>query len=157
MKLFLALLVSLSSVYAQYNKPFIVEGPSMEPTYHAKDRLAVDTTYYQDHSFQRGDIVIVQVNENQYYLKRVIALPGETVKVEGDQVYVNGRPLKEPYIQKAVEEAASRGEAYNHRNMNERTVPEKTVFVLGDNRSNSLDSRDLGPIPFEKIVGKVKP
>lgn len=55
MKLFLALLVSLSTVYAQYNKPFIVERPSMEPAYHAKDRLAVDTTYYQEHSFQRGD------------------------------------------------------------------------------------------------------
>lgn len=156
MEAILALLITFSSIYSQHNKAFVVEGPSMEPTLHAHDRMIVDPSYYQDHNYHRGDIIVFQATKNKMYVKRIIAFPGETVRIEGDAVYVNNKLIKEPYLQAAVEAAKQRGMPYNVRNFSEKTVPEGTLFVLGDNRSNSSDSRDIGFIKLESIIGKVK-
>ncbi|MCZ8512476.1 signal peptidase I [Paenibacillus filicis] len=154
MNALLALFLTLSSLYAQHNKSFIVEGPSMEPTLHSQDRMNVDPAYYRDHDVQRGDIIIFQATKQKIYVKRVIAFPGETVKVQGDAVYINGKRLNEPYLQAAVEAAYRKGGPYNTRNFKEQTVPPGTLFILGDNRSNSSDSRDIGFIKLEQILGK---
>ncbi|OXM87194.1 signal peptidase I [Paenibacillus rigui] len=156
MEYLFALLLAFSGMYLDHNKPFVVEGPSMEPTMHPKDRLSVDTTYYTNHAIERGDLIVFRATKDKIFVKRVIGLPGEKVKVEGDYVYINNKKLSEPYLQPALEEAARKGVPYNVRNYSEHAVPEGSVFVLGDNRSNSMDSRDIGFIRQEQIIGRVK-
>lgn len=156
MEYIIALFLAFSGLYYDHSKPFIVEGPSMEPTMYAKDRLSVDTAYYSDHAIERGDLIVFHATKEKVYVKRVIALPGESVRVEGDAVYINNEKLNEPYLQSALDAAARKGIPYNVRNFAEKTVPAGAVFVLGDNRSNSSDSRDIGFIKQEQIIGKVK-
>lgn len=136
--------------------PFIVEGPSMQPNFHTGEWLIVNKLLYDIREPKRGEVVVFHATADKDFIKRVIALPGETVKVQGDQVYVNGQPLDEPYLREAVEKARKEGGRYNDLNMPETKVPEGTVFVLGDNRSDSTDSRMLGPIPYGKLVGRAE-
>lgn len=134
--------------------PFIVDGPSMEPNFFTKERLIVNKIIYSLRKPERGEVVVFHATKDKDYIKRVIALPGETVRVEGDKVYVNNKVLDEPYLKRALDEAAKNGVPYNTRNAAEKTVPEGSVFVMGDNRSNSSDSRDIGPVKYEQIVGR---
>ncbi len=134
--------------------PFIVSGPSMQPNFYDGERLIVNKILYKFRAPERGEVIVFHATEDRDYIKRVIALPGEKVKVEGDKVYVNGKLLAEPYIQEEVNEAAKRGTTYNNRDFAEQTVPAGTVFVMGDNRPNSEDSRSIGFISFDRIVGR---
>lgn len=134
--------------------PFIVEGPSMEPNFHTSERLIVNKIIYHIHPPQRGEVVVFHAPAGVDYIKRVIALPGEKVKVENNKVYVNGEELKEPYIQEAIDERAKNGQLYNSPGYTETVVPEGQVFVMGDNRPNSSDSRMIGPVAYDKIVGR---
>ncbi|MFE5319623.1 signal peptidase I [Paenibacillus sp. NPDC056579] len=135
--------------------PFIVDGPSMEPNFYTKERLIVNKIIYSFRKPERGEVVVFHATKDKDYIKRVIALPGEKIRVEGDKVYVNNKVLDEPYLKEALDEAAKNGIPYNSRNMNnEQTVPDGMVFVMGDNRSNSQDSRDIGPVKYEQIVGR---
>ncbi|WP_240421393.1 signal peptidase I [Paenibacillus periandrae] len=93
--------------------------------------------------------------QDKKYIKRVIALQGERISVKGASVYVNGNLLEEPYLKAAVDAASAKEKPYNTRNFPEKTVPDGTVFVMGDNRSNSADSRDIGFIKNDQIIGKV--
>jgi signal peptidase I len=136
-------------------RTFTAEGPSMEPTIHAEQKLNVSTTYYKEHPVERGDIIVFNATKERMYIKRVIALPGETVRVDGDNIYINGKLIEEPYLSGAVETAHAQNRTWNVRNYTEKTVPEGSYFVLGDNRSNSADSRDIGFIKIENIVGIV--
>ena len=94
------------------------------------------------------------------YIKRVIAVAGDTVKVEGDQVFVNGELVNEPYIQEAIDQAHAEDRLYNSTTnfpnsfVQDGVVPEGHVFVMGDNRSNSTDSRMIGYVPFGDIIGR---
>jgi signal peptidase I len=130
-------------------------GPSMEPAVHADDKMIVTVNYYKIHPIQHGDIVIFQVSENKLFFKRVIALPGETIKMSEGKVYINGQELSEPYLEKAAEEYRKSYNANYTADFNEYKVPEGCVFVMGDNRPDSTDSRMMGAIPVEKIIGKV--
>jgi signal peptidase I len=134
--------------------PFIVEGPSMEPNFHTGERLIVNKIIYSIRAAEHGEVVVFHATKEKDYIKRVIALPGETVKVDEDKVYVNGQLIEEPYLKEAVDEAEKKGVSYNVRNYAEHTVPEGTIFVMGDNRSNSYDSRDIGFIQYDQIVGR---
>lgn len=134
--------------------PFIVEGPSMEPNFHTGERLIVNKILYNVRAPQRGEVVVFHASAEKDYIKRVIALPGETVRVEGDKIYVNNQLLDEPYLKQALDDAAKKGIPYNTRNFPEKTVAEGSVFVMGDNRSNSADSRDIGFIEYDRIVGR---
>ncbi|WP_438446811.1 signal peptidase I [Gorillibacterium sp. sgz5001074] len=136
--------------------PFIVDGPSMEPNFHTGERLIVNKIIYNIRKPERGEVIVFHAPAGIDYIKRVIALPGEKVKVENNKVYINGEELKEPYIQAAVEERAKNGQIYNSPGLAETTVPEGAVFVMGDNRPNSADSRmnNVGAIPYDKIVGR---
>lgn len=142
---------------------YVVDGSSMEPNFHHGDRMIVNKIIYHMREPKRGEVVVLHadkfVNYAQRdarvdYIKRVIALPGETVRVEGDDVYVNGEKIAEPYIEKAVQMAKEVGRTYNVINVEEVLIPEDHVFVMGDNRSNSRDSRTMGPIPISEIVGR---
>jgi len=125
-------------------QPTLVRGYSMEPTLHQEERLLVEKLSYRFHAPQRGDIVVLKVVQEPIPLvKRVIGLPGETVEIRQGKVYVNGQHLDEPYLQQAP-----------YGNMPARQVPVGSVFVLGDNRNNSNDSRYFGVVPLDDIVGK---
>lgn len=134
--------------------PFIVEGPSMEPNFFTGERLIVSKFTYNFGQPKRGEVIVFHATAEKDYIKRVIALPGETVKVEGDKVYINNELLDEPYLKQAIEDAQKNGHPYNTNNYAERKVPEGTIFVMGDNRSNSSDSRQIGFIKYEQIVGR---
>jgi signal peptidase I len=137
--------------------PFIVEGPSMEPNFYTNERLIVNKILYDIRAPKRGEVVVFHAPEGKDYIKRVIALPGETVKVEGDKVYINGQEMEQTFLKDALEKAAKEGRPYNTlANYKETRVPEGSVFAMGDNRSNSKDSRDptVGFVPYKEIVGR---
>jgi signal peptidase I len=122
-----------------------VEGQSMEPNLHNNERLIIEKLSYRLHAPVRGDIVVLRRpnRSTEPLIKRVVGLPGETVSVQGGQVLINGAPLQEPYLTQQT-----------WGDMSPRLVPEEHVFVLGDNRSASNDSRSFGMVPFDDIIGK---
>lgn len=141
-------------------KPFIVDGPSMKPNFHTGERVIVNEILYDIRSPQRGEVIVFHVpSEGRDFIKRVIAVAGDTVKVEGDVTTVNGEPVNETYIQSAIDEAHNNNALYNNKDFpNEKftdgTVPEGHVFVMGDNRPDSTDSRMIGYVPLGDIVGR---
>lgn len=127
----------------------------MQPNFETGERLIVNKIIYSIRKPQRGEVIVFHAPQGRDYIKRVIALPGETVRIENNKVYVNGEELSEHYIQGAIDKALENGEHYN-QNFAEMTVPEGHIFVMGDNRLNSQDSRapSVGPVPYEKVVGR---
>lgn len=149
---------------------FFIPSPSMEPTLIQGDRVLVNKIPYYFHDPRRGDIVVfenpnpeavpdrgliggflhwlfqglgVQQPENEDFIKRVIGVPGDTVQGKHGSVYVNGEKIAEPYLTQETQA------------FDAITVPEGKLFVMGDNRGNSLDSRfTLGFVPIDKVIGK---
>jgi signal peptidase I len=125
----------------------LVDGSSMEPTLYDANRIFVYKLAYLTGKPQHGDVVIFKTPENiKYnYVKRLIGLPGDRVRIEDGVVYVNDQPLDEPYTA-----------APPYNDYMEVTVPENAFFVLGDNRNDSKDSRDyrIGFVPMDNLVGK---
>jgi signal peptidase I len=123
-----------------------VEGQSMEPNLHTDQRLVVEKVSYHFHGPQRFDIVVLRLPSQgeELLIKRVVGLPGETVEIKDGQVYINGELLAEPFTPEQT-----RPGRYA-----KVTVPPLYVFVLGDNRGRSNDSRSFGPVPIENIVGR---
>jgi signal peptidase I len=120
-----------------------VLGQSMEPNLHSSQRVVIEKITYRFHGPRRGDIVVIDsANQSEMLIKRVVGLPGETVEVRNGRVYVNGALLEEEWTVKQG------GGSYGPR-----TVPPLHVFVLGDNRGASNDSRSFGPVAIEEIVG----
>ena len=119
---------------------------SMEPALYEGQRLLVDKLSYRLHPPRRGDIVVFRLpgRGREALVKRVIGLPGETIAIRSGQVYANGRVLREPYLRRR---AAG--------DLADSQVPAATVFVLGDNRELSNDSRYFGPVPWAAIIGRV--
>ena len=127
-------------------QPFYVEGASMEPNFYQNEYLIIDEISYRFNEKQRGEVIIFKNPQNTkaYFIKRVIGLPGETVSVENGKVFINGEELAEPYI--------SHFSSDNHEPV---VLADEEYFVMGDNRTNSLDSRQLGPINKSYIIGRV--
>jgi signal peptidase I len=136
--------------------PYLVDGPSMQPNFFTGERVIVNKILYDVREPQVGEIVVFHSPFNADYIKRVIGLPGDTVEVRGDEVFINDNPLPEPYLEEAVEQATAQGREYNVKDFAQATVPQGHVFVMGDNRSNSHDSRDIGFVPYEQIVGRAE-
>jgi len=118
----------------------------MEPNFYQNEYLIIDEISYRFNEKQRGEVIIFKnpKNTKAYFIKRVIGLPGETVSVENGQVFINGELLVEPYI--------SHFSSDNHDPV---ILASEEYFVMGDNRNNSLDSRQLGPINKGYIIGRV--
>lgn len=141
--------------------PFIVDGPSMQPNFHTGERIIVNKIIYDIRGPKHGEVVVFHVpSEGRDFIKRVIGVPGDEVKVEGDTVTVNGQVVQETYIQDVLNEKHNNNELYNteanfpNEQVTDGTVPEGYVFVLGDNRSNSTDSRRIGYVPYGDIIGR---
>jgi signal peptidase I len=124
----------------------VVNGSSMEPTLTDRDRLWLDKLSYRFGEPGRGDIVVFNM-PGERYIKRIIALPGEQVWSKDGIVYVDGKALEEDYVLDKIRRGGDFGPV---------TVPEGAVFVLGDNRNNSDDSRgSVGMLDMDRIIGKV--
>lgn len=121
-----------------------VESISMLETVKPAELLMVSKLAYRNDDYKRGDIVVFHYpkDPNEDYIKRVIGLPGDTVTVLDNKVYINGHILDEPYIR----------EAPNYSG--EWQIPPGSLFVLGDNRNQSSDSHDWGYVPFENVFGR---
>jgi signal peptidase I len=122
-----------------------VYGHSMEPNLHTDQRLVVEKLSYRLHRPRRTDVVVLHIPDHskELLIKRVIALPGETIQIKDGGVYINGELLDEPYLN--VETRGSYGPL---------TIPPDHVFVMGDNRGASNDSRSFGPVHIQQVVGR---
>jgi signal peptidase I len=173
----LPVLVVVALVLALLIKSFLVQAfyipsPSMNPTLANGDRVLVNKLVYRFHEPRRGDVIVfsdphpvaeahrnpvqsawqwltqgmgISTDPNKDFIKRVIGLPGDTVEIHFGTVYINGQPIKEPYLS-PVKETRDYGPV---------KVPANSLFVLGDNRTDSGDSRfGLGFIPMNKVIGR---
>lgn len=126
---------------------YMVEGPSMRPTLVNSERLVVNKFIYRFKQPERGEILVFKYPRDQSrdFIKRVIAIPGDTIEVKEGRVFVNGQLLNENYILERTRGSYPLS-----------TVPEGHIFVMGDNRNNSEDSRfkDVGFVPYSLIKGK---
>lgn len=122
-----------------------VSGPSMSPHVSSGEFVMIDTLAYRFHTPSRGDIVTFRHDDAtpELYIKRVIGIPGDRIRIDRGVVYINGARLSEPYVQFPD----GRSEA-------EIAVPPDDVYVLGDNRAVSEDSRAFGPVPESALTGK---
>jgi signal peptidase I len=131
-------------------QPFVVSGASMEPTFHNGEYLIVDQLSYRLSEPERGDVIVFKypLIPSRFFIKRIIAMPGETIKIEGEEVFIKTidsdefRKLNEGYIE------------FPKDSFEETTLEDNEYFVMGDNRLASLDSRVWGPLKEEYIVGK---
>lgn len=134
-------------------QPFYVKGASMEPNFYDHEYLIIDEISYRFNEPKRGDIVVFRYpnDPRQYFIKRVIGLPGERVKVSAGQVTVHNDEHPEGVV---LDENGYLGTIYTHGDKEERLDADE-YFLLGDNRAASLDSRIFGSVPRSFIVGKV--
>ncbi|HVF53157.1 MAG TPA: signal peptidase I [Actinomycetota bacterium] len=173
----LPLLVAVAFVAALLVKTFVVQAffipsASMEPTLHEGHRVVVEKIGYLFGEPERGDVVVFErrldtgvpqpdhafwkdaydalralfgfpTTGTQDFIKRVIAVAGDSVAGVGGQVLVNGEPIEEPYL----------AEGTTTSDFGPTEVPEGTIFVMGDNRPNSDDSRSFGPVPVDRVIG----
>jgi signal peptidase I len=134
-------------------QPFLVSGQSMEPSFYTGDYLIVDEISYRLSSPQRGEVIVFRYpnNPSQRFIKRIIGLPGETIEFKESQIIIrprNGKPwvLDESDYLPASTKTFSKTPSF--------TLSDGEYFVLGDNRSESSDSRRWGPLPKENIIGR---
>ena len=136
----LVLFVGINALSARIR----VESISMLPTLHPGDFVVVNKVAYQLGEPHRGDVIVFRLprDTSQRYIKRTIGLPGEQVDIRAGNVYIDGQEILEPYL----EVSTTRGGSWQ--------VPEGAIFVMGDNRNNSSDSRIWGVVPMDNVVGK---
>jgi signal peptidase I len=123
-----------------------VEGQSMEPNLHSDQRLVVEKLSYHFHGPRRFDIVVIKMPSqgDELLIKRVIGLPGDTVEIRDGHVFINGELLNEPFTNEPTQPGR----------YSKITVPPLNIFVLGDNRGRSNDSRSFGPVPIANVIGR---
>ena len=128
-------------------QPVRVEGTSMQPRLHNNDRLFINKFVYRFEHIHRGDVVVFHYpgDPSKSYIKRVIALPGDSLRISDGTVYVNGAEIAEPYVPPLFEDG---------RSVALETIPAGSFWVMGDHRSISSDSRDFGPVARNLIYGK---
>ena len=128
-------------------QPVRVEGTSMMPSLDDQERIFVNKYVYRLESIQRGDVVVFRYprDPSKSFIKRVIALAGDRIRIESGEVFVNGEALEEDYVPAAYADQRSYGEI---------VIPPNSYFVLGDHRTMSNDSRDFGPVNVGFIYGK---
>jgi signal peptidase I len=140
-------------IYLFILQPNQVKGASMEPTFQSGDYIITSKITYKFKKMERGDVVVFNSpkNPNIEYIKRIIGLPGDKVMVKDGEVYVNDQILPETYISTKT----NLWEGGFLKEGEPIIVPDNYLFVMGDNRPRSSDSREFGPIPISSIVGKV--
>jgi signal peptidase I len=151
-ELVVTIVVALALVFGLV-RPFVVEAyripsESMVPTLEIGDRVLANKFVYRFWGPERGDIVVfdsVDEEDDQTLIKRVVGVAGDEILVQGGVLYVNGEPREEPYLNEDLPFVGFYGPT---------GVPEGSIFVMGDNRANSADSRVFGPLPLENLKGE---
>lgn len=146
-------IILIGAIYALVNLAtvrFIVEGPSMQPTFHTGQVLMISRVNYLFGNPQRGEIVVFNApnvgTDEPPYIKRVIGLPGETVEIRDQQVYIDGKRLNEPYINEPCQPSHCPDRTWQ--------LGANEFFVMGDNRNHSQDSRSFSQVKRERIIGE---
>jgi len=144
--LLIAVAISAFIIFFLY-QPVHVEGTSMLPMLEDKDLLFVNKFVYRFEAVHRGDVVVFLYphDHTKSYIKRVIAVPGDDLRIDHGKVWVNGKLLDEPYVPKRFQD---------DRSQPEMTIPKGEYFVMGDHRNISSDSRDFGTVAAGLIYGK---
>ncbi len=140
-------------VYLFILQPNEVRGQSMDVTFRDGEYILTSKLSYKFGEPTRGDVIVFKSPDNDEvdFIKRIIGTPGDTVMIQGGDVYLNGKKLEENYIQYPSNPIEG-GYLVNGQ---EIQIPEGHLFVMGDNRPRSSDSRAFGPIPFQNVIGKV--
>jgi signal peptidase I len=130
-----------------FYQPVKVEGTSMAPLLSDQERIFINKFVYRFEPIERGDVVVFwyPLDRTKSFIKRVVGLPGDTVEIRHGIVYINDKPMQEPYVPPQFEDMSAYGPT---------TVPAGTYFVMGDHRISSNDSRIFGPVPSAFIYGK---
>lgn len=133
--------------------PIVVDGESMSPTLQEEDRMIVTKIGEP----KRFDIIVFQGPDGSNYIKRVIGLPGDRIECKNDVLYINGKAYNEPYLEeykkRLIEGTLTESFTLKETAVDSDTVPKDSLFVMGDNRRYSKDSRGIGVIPMEKVIG----
>jgi signal peptidase I len=139
-------------VYLLIMRPHKIKGASMHPNFPDGEYLLTQKVSYYLSPPERGDVIVFKppISEDDEFIKRIVALPGETVKVENGRVYINGILLKESYLDEKLYTTSS---SFLHEG-EEYIIPQGQWIVMGDNRPHSSDSRSWGPITKKEITGK---
>lgn len=143
---FFSIVVSFFIILFVY-QPVKVEGGSMEPGLEDQERIFINKLVYRWENIERGDIIVFRYprDPRKSFIKRVIGVPGDEVRISSGRVYLNGKPVEEDYVPP---------EFVDSRSYPLTIIPPGAYFVLGDHRSMSNDSRDFGPVPRSYIYGK---
>ncbi len=144
--------IVIALIITTFIRPTLVRGQSMYPTLEENNYLIINKIPYMIHEPERGDIVVFKSHlttadgKEKDLIKRVVAVEGDEIVIEEGRIYINGEELDEDYINGSYTPGSV-----------EMTIPKDHVFVMGDNRQNSLDSRDpkVGPVEVDSIRGKV--
>ncbi|RDW18234.1 signal peptidase I [Oceanobacillus arenosus] len=156
--IFVLVLLAAFSLRPVLFASYIVDGRSMEPTLHDGNLLMVNKVIYNLAQADRFDVVVFHANKQEDYVKRVIGLPGDKITYKSDKLYVNGKYIEEGFLDTYVQASDTKPFTDNFtlkELTGETIVPEGKLFVMGDNRKDSLDSRSFGFISSEQLVGKV--
>ncbi len=139
-------------IYLLVMQPHKIKGSSMEPDFHNGEFLLTDKLTYRFSEPKRGDVVIFKAppDDRDEFIKRIIAIPGDTVLVQNGKVSVNGKLIDEPYLS---DNTFTSGGSIAVEGT-QLTIPQGKYFMMGDNRPHSFDSRNFGPIGKEKITGR---
>lgn len=139
-------------VYIFIFQPHQVDGKSMEPNFHNAEYILTDKLSYRIHTPKRGDVVVFHSPQDERvdFIKRILGVPGDTIKVQGGYIYLNGVKLEEEYVNEPGQVIGGR---FLHENV-QIEVPPGEYFVMGDNRNHSSDSREWGFVSTPGIVGR---
>ena len=139
--------------------PIVVDGISMMPTLEHGDKMIVNKISYTIGKPDRFDIVVFHAPEQKDYIKRVIGLPGDTIEYIDDVLYINDESYPEPYLdsyKKEITEGTLTEDFTLEEKIQKQKIPDGQVFVMGDNRRKSKDSRHIGPIDIDDVIGTTK-
>jgi signal peptidase I len=141
-------IILMAAACQDMGKAYKIPNDSMKPTLVTGDRLFVNLHYYLNNKPKRGDVIVFRFpkDKKKDYLKRIVGLPNEEIRINEGQVFINNKILKQNYV-------LFEGDLLE-KNMDTLRVPSEHIFVMGDNRNNSYDSRMFGTVPIKDIKGK---